>query len=51
MSQFPVALFPAAGASVKSGGFVVAVLVGLALFMAAKKNATTQQSQQQFGLR
>lgn len=40
----PVAMFPLAAPAGKSGGLVVAVLIGLALFMAtANKNQTKQQ--------
>ena len=44
----PVSMIPLAGRAVKSGGFVVAVMIGLALFAAAqqtKKQATTAQPQ------
>lgn len=34
--NLPVSMIPLAGRAVKSGGFVVAVLIGLALFAASK---------------
>jgi len=42
-------MIPLAGRAVKSGGFVLAVMIGLALFaaaQAAKKPATTNQTGQ-----
>lgn len=39
--KLPVNMIPLAGNAAKSGGFVVAVLIGLALFM-AHKNAEAQ---------
>lgn len=44
----PVSMIPLAGRAVKSGGFVIAVMIGLALFaavQAAKKPATPAQPQ------
>lgn len=38
--NLPVSMTPLAGKAVKSGGFVIAVLIGLALFAASK---TTDQ--------
>lgn len=35
--NLPVPMFPLAATASKSGGFVVAVLIGLALFMADRK--------------
>lgn len=34
--NLPVNMIPLAGRAVKSGGFVIAVLIGLALFAASK---------------
>jgi hypothetical protein len=47
--SLPVSMIPLAGRAVKSGGFVIAVMIGLALFaaaQAAKKPATPGQSGQ-----
>lgn len=44
MTPFPVPLFPASGAAAKPAGFVAAVLIGLALYLAAQNaNARNQQ--------
>ena len=34
----PVSMIPISGSTMKSGGFVVAVLIGLALYMAHQKS-------------
>jgi hypothetical protein len=47
MTPFPVPLFPAAGAAAKPAAFVAAVLIGLALFAAAKAATPPTQKQQQ----
>ena len=43
MTPFPVGLFPVSGASLRAGGFVAAVLIGLALYAAAKSAQPAQQ--------
>jgi len=46
MSSLPLAAFPIAGKVAQSSGFVFAVLIGLALYLAAKnKPVTTNQGQ------
>lgn len=46
----PVSMIPLAGRAVKSGGFVVAVMIGLALFAAAQaaKNSASQSQSQRY---
>jgi hypothetical protein len=43
----PVNMIPLAGRAAKSGGFVLAVLIGLALFAAAQRNQLTTSAQPQ----
>lgn len=42
----PVSMIPLAGRAIKSGGFVVAVLIGLALFAAHQSKQPTTQPKQ-----
>jgi len=39
MNQLPLSAFPLAANATKSSGFVFAVLIGLAFYMAAQKKA------------
>lgn len=41
----PVSMIPVAGRAAKSGGFVLAVLIGLALFTAAQSKAQATPAQ------
>lgn len=41
--NLPVSMIPLAGRAVKSGGFVIAVLIGLALFAASKTKAPKEK--------
>lgn len=43
MISLPVSMVPLAGRAVKSGGFVVAVLIGLALFAAHQAKQPAKQ--------
>lgn len=44
MTPFPVPLFPAIGGAAKPAAFVAAVLIGLAIFAAAKQPQTPAQN-------
>lgn len=44
--NLPVSMIPLTGRAVKSGGFVVAVLIGLAIFAASKAAQPAQQPKQ-----
>lgn len=39
----PVSMLPVAGRAAKTGGFVLAVLIGLAMFAASQHQQTTAQ--------
>lgn len=42
--NLPVSMIPLAGRAIKSGGFVVAVLIGLALFAAANRKTNKENN-------